>query len=77
MTELKSSLLDFEAQIGQTQKKYVQRVQPVGGDGLSFQRVLELKSYLRFHEHEFGSFGLLKPFLEALHTLWTNLCDIH
>jgi hypothetical protein len=36
-----------------------------------------LKAYLHFHKHEFESFRIVEPFLEAWHTEWTFLCDIN
>jgi hypothetical protein len=76
-TDLKAGTLDFLSQIGQTPEQYQRRVQPIGGDGLTFQRLLELKSYLRFHQNDFESFRFVEPFLEGWHTQWTNLCNIH
>ncbi|KAJ3714760.1 hypothetical protein C8R42DRAFT_552055, partial [Lentinula raphanica] len=71
--ELYSSILDFFAQIGQTADSYSSRVWPVGGDGLSYQRLLELKRYMQYEENELLNLGLLEPQLEWWHTMWQDL----
>jgi hypothetical protein len=45
----------------------------VGGDGPTYEKMLLLKKYLQFHEHEFESFELMEPELEIWHTEETDL----
>ncbi|KAJ3837667.1 hypothetical protein F5878DRAFT_642577, partial [Lentinula raphanica] len=71
--ELYSSILDFFTQIGQTAGSYSSRVWPVGGDGLSYQRLLELQRYMQYEENELLNLGLLEPQLEWWHTMWQDL----
>ena len=75
-TDLKDALIDFFAQIGQTPQDFKRRLFPVGGDGLTYEKMLQLKEYLQFHENEQESFEILQPMLEWWHTEWTNLSRI-
>lgn len=75
-TELKDALLDFLEQTGQTRENYQQRLHVVGGDGLTYEKVLQLKKYLQFHTNEFESFELIEPVLEWWHTMWTDLSRV-
>jgi hypothetical protein len=72
-TELKDAVLDFLEQTGQTRENYQQRLHVVGGDGLTYEKILQLKKYLQFHTNEFESFELIEPVLEWWHTMWTDL----
>ena len=74
--ELKDGLLDFACQTGQTHQNYLPQLWVVGGDGLTYQKMLELKRYLQFHRDLFQSFTLLQPLLLWWHLLWTFLCLI-
>ncbi|RDB22252.1 hypothetical protein Hypma_010673 [Hypsizygus marmoreus] len=76
-TELKDALLDFFAQMGQVAHDYLRRLLPVGGDGLTYEKLLQLKAFMQFHEDEFESFELLEPILELWHTKWTDLSRIY
>ncbi|KAI0363120.1 hypothetical protein BV20DRAFT_984001, partial [Pilatotrama ljubarskyi] len=71
--ELLAALLDFLGQIGQTEGDYTRRIIPVGGDGLTFEKLVQLKNYLQFQDNEFRRCELVMPFLEVWHTLWTFL----
>ncbi|KAH6876910.1 hypothetical protein BKA70DRAFT_1023112, partial [Coprinopsis sp. MPI-PUGE-AT-0042] len=75
-TELKDGLLDFLGQCGQRDGDYNPRLMLLGGDGLTFQRILELKKYLQFHEDPFQSLETVEPGLSWWHTEWTNLSRI-
>jgi len=75
-TDLKDALTDFFAQTGQTPQDFKRRLFPVGGDGLTYEKMLQLKEYLQFHENEQESFEVLQPMLEWWHTEWTNLSRI-
>jgi hypothetical protein len=76
-TELKDGLLDFFAQMGQAQGNYLRRLMLVGGDGLTYEKMLVQKQYLQFHEDPFESFELLEPVLSLWHTEWTDLSRIY
>ncbi|KAI0368163.1 hypothetical protein BV20DRAFT_948539, partial [Pilatotrama ljubarskyi] len=71
--ELLAALLDFLGQIGQSEGDYTRRLIPVGGDGLTFEKLVQLKNYLQFQDDEFQRCELIMPFLEVWHTLWTYL----
>ncbi|KAH6893918.1 hypothetical protein BKA70DRAFT_1117540 [Coprinopsis sp. MPI-PUGE-AT-0042] len=75
-TELKEGLVDFLGQCGQRDGDYNPRLMLLGGDGLTFQRILELKKYLQFHEDPFQSLETVEPGLSWWHTEWTNLSRI-
>jgi hypothetical protein len=76
MTELKDALADFFGQMGQTPGNYLPRLFPMGGDGLTFAQMLQLKRYMQFHNDPFEALETLNPGLESWHTEWTGLsCD--
>ncbi|KAL0063202.1 hypothetical protein AAF712_009900 [Marasmius tenuissimus] len=75
-SELKDGLLDFMAQTGQTADKHASRMIPIGGDGLSYEKLIQLKELLQFHENKFESMELIEPILEWWHAEWTNLSRI-
>jgi hypothetical protein len=66
-TELKDALLDFFGQLGQRQGDYIRRLLIAGGDGATFDMMVQLKRYMQFHEDDFESFALLVPLLELWH----------
>ncbi|KAF9232250.1 hypothetical protein BU15DRAFT_19439, partial [Melanogaster broomeanus] len=51
-TELKDTLVDFFSQIGQSQNDYSKRLL-LGGDGLTYEKIIQLKKYLQFHDDPF------------------------
>ncbi|KAJ6455537.1 hypothetical protein DFH09DRAFT_1255746 [Mycena vulgaris] len=75
-TELKSGMLDFLQQVGQTPESYLKRKLPVGGDGLTFAMLLQLQTYLQFHDDAFKSFEIMEPQLQVWHTKWTDVMRI-
>ncbi|KII85006.1 hypothetical protein PLICRDRAFT_78107, partial [Plicaturopsis crispa FD-325 SS-3] len=75
-TELKAALLDFFSQLGVTDANYLHRLLAVGGDGLTFEKLLQMKRYLQSHGDAFKSFELLEVVLELWHTRWTDLSRI-
>lgn len=75
-TELKDGFLDFLEQVGQTNKRYDERLWFCGGDGMSYNSMLMLKKYLQNHDDSFESFELLQPILQGWHTMWTDLSRI-
>lgn len=76
-TELKDAMLDFLEQIGQTPGDYTPRLIPVGGDGLTFEKLVQMKNYLQFQDDKFQRGDLIMPFLETWHTQWTFLSLIY
>ncbi|KAI0309209.1 hypothetical protein OF83DRAFT_1159117 [Amylostereum chailletii] len=51
LVELKDALLDFFAQMGQTKETYQHnRIWFAGGDGLTFEKILQLKNTLQFED---------------------------
>ena len=72
-TELKNALVDFLGQIGQTPEKYHKRLLLVGGDGLTYEKMITLKKYLQFHSDPFQSLEILEPVLALWHTEWTDV----
>ena len=75
-TELKDALIDFFDQMGQTEFDYSPQILFAGGDGLTFQKMLEIQRYLQFHNDPFQSLALLEPVLSLWHTEWTDLSRI-
>ena len=76
LTDFKEALHDFFAQIGQTPESFKRRTILVGGDGLTYQKTLELQEYLQFHSNDFESMKNIKSLLEWWHTEWTNISRI-
>ncbi|KAH9931747.1 hypothetical protein B0H21DRAFT_813891 [Amylocystis lapponica] len=72
-TELKDALVDFWSQLGQHPKEHLRALQLIGGDGLTYEKLVQLKCYMQFHPDEFESFELVEPVLAAWHTGWTDL----
>ncbi|KAF5341893.1 hypothetical protein D9611_001134 [Ephemerocybe angulata] len=70
-TELKEAMHDFLAQVGQTDGNYLDRLLLVGGDGLTFQRLLEVQRYLQHHKDNLESLAIVEPVLAVWHTEWT------
>lgn len=75
-TELRDAMLDFLEQIGQSGDGFVKRIIPVGGDGLSYEKLVQLKHLLQFQEDELQRLEIIMPFLETWHTQWTHLSTI-
>jgi hypothetical protein len=75
--ELKDAVLDFLSQIGQTKENHFNRLMLIGGDGLTYEKLLLLKKYLQLHDDPFESFELLLPQLEEWHTESTNMNRIY
>jgi hypothetical protein len=75
-TELKDALFDFFDQMGQTETDYFPQILFAGGDGLTFQKMLEIQRYLQFHNDPFQSLALLEPVLSLWHTEWTDLSRV-
>lgn len=72
-TELKDALVDFWGQIGQSVEEFQKQLLLVSGDGLTYEKIIQLKKYLQYHGDEFQRFEILEPVLAIWHTLWTDL----
>ncbi|TFY81281.1 hypothetical protein EWM64_g2735 [Hericium alpestre] len=75
-SELKEAIIEFLEQLGQTEDKYLRHIILAGGDGLTYEKILQIKKYLQFHPDEFQNLAILEPLLELWHTEWTDLCRI-
>lgn len=73
MTDLRDALLDFMKQLGQRDDDFTPRLMPIGGDGLTFEKLVQLKNLAQFQQNELRRFDLVYPFLETWHTQWTFL----
>ncbi|THU76848.1 hypothetical protein K435DRAFT_824491 [Dendrothele bispora CBS 962.96] len=76
-TEMKKALEDFLKQLGQTQESYNRRLILTGGDGLTYERMVQLKNYLQFQSNAYERMDIVEPFLEIWHTVWTFLSRIY
>lgn len=76
-TELKDALLDFLGQMGQHDHDYLRKLILAGGDGLTYEKLLQLQRYMQFHGDAFQSLELLVPILELWHLEWTDLSRIY
>ncbi|KAH9916378.1 uncharacterized protein BXZ73DRAFT_53810 [Epithele typhae] len=74
--ELKDALEDFLGQVGQEKTSHHRKLVLCVGDGLTYDKIVQLKNYLRFHDNPFESFQLIKPVLAPWHTAWTDLSRI-
>ncbi|KAI0682739.1 hypothetical protein C8T65DRAFT_541512, partial [Cerioporus squamosus] len=72
-TELKDAVVLFLEQVGQRTGQFTRRLIPVGGDGLTFEKLVQLKILLQFQDDPFKRLDLIYPFLETWHTEWTFL----
>ncbi|KAF8193655.1 hypothetical protein BJ912DRAFT_1091531 [Pholiota molesta] len=61
---------------GQTKDAFKKRLFPIGGDGLTYEKMVQLKEYLQFHNNDLQSMRIVQPLLEWWHTEWTNLSRI-
>jgi len=75
-TELKDALFNFLEQTGQTEDDYQKRLTLFSGDGLTYEKIIQLKKYLQFHEDDLQSLCTLEPTLAVWHTLWTDVSRI-
>ncbi|KAJ3550128.1 hypothetical protein NMY22_g624 [Coprinellus aureogranulatus] len=75
-TELKEGIADFLEQLGQRENDYRRRILLVGGDGLTYQKLLELQRHLQLHDDDLQSMAVLQPVLSLWHLEWTDVCRI-
>ena len=76
-TELKDALLDFLGQMGQHDHDYLRKLILASGDGLTYEKLLQLQRYMQFHGDAFQSLELLVPILQLWHLEWTDLSRIY
>lgn len=72
LPELKGGIVNFLESSGQTVKKYHKRMCPIGGDGLTYELMLKIKSQLQLHASPFLSFRFVDPTFALWHAEWTN-----
>ncbi|PBK58138.1 hypothetical protein ARMSODRAFT_984083, partial [Armillaria solidipes] len=77
VSELIKVIRDIFGHLRQTKESYIQHLLLLEGDGLTYERMVQLKNYLQFLEYEFDRMDLLEPFLEIWHTVWTDLSRIY
>ena len=71
--DLKDVLIDFFSQIGQKHGDYLCWLLLVGGDGLTYKKMIQLQVYLQMHDDDLESFWLLQLILADWHGEWTDL----
>ncbi|KAF9524238.1 hypothetical protein CPB83DRAFT_947604 [Crepidotus variabilis] len=74
--ELRHALVDFITEMGYS-KENLNHLLHIGGDGLTFERMVLLKLYMQFHDSPFECLEWLQPFLEIWHACWTDLSRIY
>ena len=72
-TDLRDGLVDFLEQIGQTPDNHHPRINFVGGDGLTFEQLKNLKRLAQWQDELFKNFEIIQPYLQLWHTEWTDL----
>lgn len=75
-TELRDALVDFLEQIGQSDEDHQDRLQFIGGDGLTYERLLFMKRLQRHQSNAFRRLDMVQPFLETWHTQWMFLSSV-
>ena len=75
-TDLRDGLVDFLEQMGQTPDNHHDRITLVGGDGLTFEQLGNLKHMLQHQDQPFKNFEIVQPYLQLWHTEWTDLCRL-
>ena len=75
-TDLRDGLVDFLEQIGQTPEDHHPHVTLVGGDGLTFEQLGNLKRMMQLQDEPFKNFEIIQPYLQLWHTEWTDLCRL-
>ena len=72
-TDLRDGLVDFLEQVGQTPDDHHPRIVLVGGDGLTFEQLGNLKQLMQSQDKPFKNFEIIQPYLQLWHTEWTDL----
>lgn len=75
--ELLKAVLDFIKEMGYTEDSPPNQLLHVGGDGLTYERLVLLKWYMQFHDTSFQRLEWLQPFLKTWHASWTDLSRIY
>ncbi|KAF8224130.1 hypothetical protein L208DRAFT_1381171 [Tricholoma matsutake] len=76
-SDLAKSLQEIFGHIGQTDLSYTQQLIFTGGNGLTYECMVQLKNYLQFHDDAYKWLDILEPLLEIWHTKWTDLSRIY
>jgi hypothetical protein len=76
-TELHDGVIDFLTQLGHKHQYTVGKIMLIGGDGLTYEKLLKLKEYMQMHPDLFDSLAVIEPYLEAWHAMWTDLTRIY
>ena len=79
-SELKDAVVDFLEQMGMDEESV--KAQPekrifFGGDGLTYEKLLQMKRFLQLHSTEYQRLDIVQPFLQLWHTEWHDLCRIY
>ena len=78
--ELKDAVVDFLEQMGMDEESVQERPQKrifFGGDGLTYEKLLQMKKFLQLHSTEYQRLDIVQPFLQLWHTEWHDLCRIY
>lgn len=76
-TKLKDTMINFLGQAGQMGTQQNLCLILVGGDGLTYEKLVQLKNYLRAHQADaVESLDIVEPVLALWHTGWTEVCRI-
>ncbi|EIN04090.1 hypothetical protein PUNSTDRAFT_76744 [Punctularia strigosozonata HHB-11173 SS5] len=75
-SELLLGLKHFLSQLGHTEDDQLRRLIPVGGDGLTYERLVQLKKYMQLHPEAAQRMDHIEPFLQLWHTAWTDVSRI-
>ncbi|KAI0730873.1 hypothetical protein C8Q76DRAFT_613345 [Earliella scabrosa] len=76
-TDLRDTIVDFLRQVGQEENSSLRRIVPIGGDGLTFEKIIKMKHYLQRQESEFHRLDAVVPFLEIWHTEWAYISAVY
>ena len=78
--ELKDAVVDFLEQMGMDEESVKAQPQKqifFGGDGLTYEKLLQMKKFLQLHSTEYQRLDIVQPFLQLWHTEWHDLCRIY
>lgn len=78
--ELKDAVVDFLEQMGMDEESVDAQPQKrilFGGDGLTYEKLLQMKKFLQLHSTEYQRLDIIQPFLQLWHTEWHDLCRIY
>jgi hypothetical protein len=78
--ELLAAVHDILAQHGISKESHHRIVVLLGGDGLTYEKLLVLKNFLQHLPDDFDSLRFVHPYLELWHLIWTDLsrlCATH